>query len=92
MATSNPNQSMRLILSAEGVRRRAVPVADFSEASRAMREFVERNGLGASQLTGRCGEITAGPGGAVARVSYNGRVWDARPFPDAECLYPEVNP
>ncbi len=56
-------------------RERRVPVASLAEASRALREFIERNELGAGNMTRRTGTVL-GPGGcAVARVSYNGRVW-----------------
>jgi hypothetical protein len=51
-----------------------VPLADYAAASRACREFIDANDLGAS--TWRGGRIVdAATRKAVATVSYNGRVW-----------------
>lgn len=58
---------------------RLLCVAGFGEASRAARAYIERNHLGGGNWTGgavyRLGDGRSAPV-QVARVSYNGRVWD----------------
>jgi hypothetical protein len=51
-------------------------VGSLDEASREMRDFIEENGLGASHLSRDCGIVRDDKGVFVAKVSYNGRVWD----------------
>lgn len=53
-----------------------VPVASLKEASEKLRAWVTLNGLGGGNITKRCGLVMA-HSTKVARVSYNGRVWDA---------------
>lgn len=65
---------MLLTLCATGIKRVSVPVASFASASAAMRDFIERHDLGASNLGRACGEVWDN-GAEVARVSYNGKVW-----------------
>jgi hypothetical protein len=48
-------------------------VADFEEASRACRAYVEHWNLGGGNWTG--GLVIDRSGRAVARISYNGRIW-----------------
>jgi hypothetical protein len=48
-------------------------VADLEEASRACRAYVEYLNLGGGNWSG--GLVVDAKGKAVARVSYNGRVW-----------------
>jgi hypothetical protein len=64
---------MRLKLSAK----ESVEVGSLADASRAFRAYIDANLLGASQLHVGAGYVTEG-GKAVARVSYNGRVWSPR--------------
>lgn len=64
---------LRLHIGGVGLGRRWVPIADFTAASRACREFIEANDLGASAWRG--GQIVDDAGKVVATVSYNGRVW-----------------
>ena len=51
-----------------------VAVNDWSEASSVFRDWIEKNGYGASNLTNEAGVILD-MGKKVAHVSYNGRVW-----------------
>ena len=51
-----------------------VEVADYAQASRVCRAYIDRNELGGGNWTG--GAIRLGRK-TVARVSYNGRVWAA---------------
>jgi hypothetical protein len=53
-----------------------VNVRTADEASAAMRHYIEFEGLGGSDLKPRCGSIFSNDNKLVARVSYNGRVWD----------------
>ena len=53
---------------------KVLQVASLKEASKACRRYIDRNGLGGGNWTG--GQV-AEDGVFVARVSYNGRVWDA---------------
>ena len=68
-------------------RRMEVEVGSFAQASRALRDWVDRNELGAGNMAGRCGEVTA-DGRVVARVSYNGRVWTPEEWPGNSELVP----
>ncbi|UGY15185.1 hypothetical protein HAP48_0042785 [Bradyrhizobium septentrionale] len=60
-------------------RTKAVTVADYPAASKAVRAFIEKGDLGAGcgssleAFTG--GNIVDGKGKMIAHVSYNGRVW-----------------
>lgn len=53
-------------------RARKVEVADYAEASKVARAYIEKNGLGCGNWAG--GRIFDG-GKVIARVSFNGRVW-----------------
>ena len=64
--------ALRVQLAATGRRATWVAVPDFAAASRACRQFIEANGLGASGWRG--GAIVDTAKNVVARVSYNGRV------------------
>lgn len=48
-------------------------VDSFSDASRAVRRFINTNDLGSGNFTG--GRLFDEAGKVVGRVSYNGRVW-----------------
>jgi hypothetical protein len=67
-------RTLKVLLAAVGIRARWVAVADYVVASRACREFIEANDLGASRWRG--GRVVdAVTKEVVANVSYNGRVW-----------------
>lgn len=51
-----------------------VSVASLEEASKVLRAWVERNGLGGGNMTQRCGSVTDGSK-PIAHISYNGRIW-----------------
>jgi hypothetical protein len=53
--------------------RATVEAETMQSAARMCRDYIERNGLGAGNWTG--GKVREG-GKQVARVSYNGRVWN----------------
>ena len=74
MQTTNIENALIVEIGAVGIRRRWVAVRDLPAASRACRAFIEEHDLGASQWLG--GAVAdAATKVAVARVSYNGRVW-----------------
>jgi len=52
-----------------------VPVETLAEASRAVREHLDSNALGASQWGQLHAPVKDGAGKVIALVSYNGRVW-----------------
>lgn len=52
-----------------------VEVKGLRHASKVCREFITRNGLGGGNWFGPAGEVYR-DGIKVARVSYNGRLWD----------------
>jgi hypothetical protein len=61
-------------------KKKAVSVATYAEASKAVRDYIDANDLGAGCGSGLAaftgGKIVSELGGEIARVSYNGRVWD----------------
>lgn len=66
---------------------RSFPFTSLEQVSAAYSATIHRLGVGGSE-TPRC-EIFDGSGQRVARVSYNGRVWNNDDF----CLYdPIINP
>jgi hypothetical protein len=54
-------------------KRQTVEVKDFAEASRVCRQYIEENDLGGGNWTG--GQVCEGAK-QIARISYNGRIWD----------------
>lgn len=58
-----------------------VEVKDLKEASRICSSFIEENDLGAGNWTG--GDVYEGEN-IIARVSYNGRVWEPLPYPQCK--------
>ena len=48
-------------------------VDSIAEASRVVRDYIERNQLGGGNWTG--GEVVDASGATVARISFNGRAW-----------------
>jgi hypothetical protein len=57
-----------------GVPPRIVAVETMADASAAAREYIKAHNLGGGNWIG--GEIRDLAGNEVARVSYNGRIWD----------------
>lgn len=57
------------------IRPQVVEVADYNAASKVCRRFINEHDLGAGNWTG--GDVIDG-GALVARVSYDGRVWDTK--------------
>ena len=68
-----------------------IKVANLKEASRAVRDYIERRGMGSSEWAG--GEVLHA-GSVIARVSYNGRVWapDGKEITDLTKPLPRSNP
>ena len=65
-----------IYLAAVGCPSFKIPVESADMAAAQMRGYVDHNGLGSSDLKRDCGNIYTDAGELVARVSYNGRVWD----------------
>lgn len=60
-----------------------VEVTSWKEASQLCLKYIEDGELGAGNWTG--GQITSGKSRiALARVSYNGRVWEGDKYPSTE--------
>lgn len=70
-----------------GVENRTVTVVDIPAASKACRDYIEKNDLGGGNWAG--GLITDETGAEVGRVSYNGRVWPPGPLrTDSQPIWP----
>jgi hypothetical protein len=57
----------------------AQPAGSLADAARICRDFIARNGLGGGNWGAPFGDVYAASGsetGRVARISYNGRIWD----------------
>ena len=68
-----------------GVKRAIVRVATLGDASKACRLFIECHGLGGGNWTG--GEVkNVRTKEVVAKVSYNGRVWQPGVWPTSEIV------
>ena len=65
-----------LKLTAVGCPTLHVPVNDADQILRIWERYRDENGIGASDMKGGCGDLIAADGGVVARISYNGRIWD----------------
>lgn len=52
------------------------PAESLEDASRKVREEIERNDIGSRAWTG--GDVVDDDGNYVAWVSYNGRIWDPK--------------
>jgi hypothetical protein len=66
-------------------RRIVQEVSSLAEASAALTQWVARNGLGGGNLARDCGEVRDN-GKVIARVSYNGRVWEPGEWPTKEIV------
>ena len=58
-------------------RKKAIEVESLPAASAAIRQFIELNGFGSSDFAG--GNVyNSSTNKLIAKVSYNGRIWDAQ--------------
>jgi hypothetical protein len=57
-------------------------VGSLKDAAAKCRWFIEYYELGGGNWTG--GEVTNEAGEIIARISYNGRIWDPRPWPECK--------
>lgn len=73
----NPDRGQDPEASLYGLDRVMVHVTSFEEASALCRAYIEENGLGGGNWAG--GQVFDERGSEVARISYNGRVWNASP-------------
>jgi hypothetical protein len=81
-------QPSRLWLQLYGfVHRRRVPVSGHADASDKLTAFMTFHGYGQNDVQAGNGDVIDMNGSVVFRVSPNGKVWDARPYPQCECLY-----
>ena len=74
--TNLPQTHGYLILSSIGNPTYKVRVSDAEEASKLWCAYRDRLGIGASALKSNSGNLVDSTGKIVARVSYNGRIWD----------------
>jgi hypothetical protein len=65
-----------IYLAASGCPTLKIPVESADMASAMFQQYRDRNGIGASDMKSDCGSIFADDGTLVAKVSYNGRVWN----------------
>jgi len=63
------------------IKARFITVATLKEASEICSAFIEKNELGGGNWTG--GQVFEN-GKEIARVSYNGRIWEPLPFPQSK--------
>ena len=72
-----------LKLAAEGCPTLHVPVNNAEQIVRIWERYRDENGISASDMKGGCGDLIGSDGSVVARISYNGRIWDA----NGKCVY-----
>lgn len=70
-----------LRLAAIGIPTRDHRVFSSDEAIAVWTDFRDHNNLGGSDLKKGCGDVHDAKGQLVARISYNGRVWDTNNKP-----------
>jgi hypothetical protein len=68
-------RSGHLRLAAVGCPTLRVLVNDAEQIVRIWEHYRDKNGIGASDMKSGCGDLIA-DGGVIARISYNGRIWD----------------
>lgn len=71
-----------------GVRDLVAEVGSLAEAAAECRKFIDEHGLGGGNWAG--GEVLDLAGNAIARVSYNGRVWASPGEPELSFLEAEL--
>ena len=64
-----------LLLTAEGCPTLKLPVTSADAAASLFARYRDYYGIGASDMKEGCGNICSHEGTAIARVSYNGRIW-----------------
>jgi hypothetical protein len=69
-------RSGHLRLAAVGCPTLHVPVNDAEQIVRIWEHYRDKNGIGASDMKRGCGDLIAADGRVIARISYNGRIWD----------------
>src|SRR5690348_2255233 len=76
--TAIPSTALKgyLVLSAVGLRTQRVPVSDAAQTVAIWSKWRDSNGLGASDLKQDSGNLVNENGTVVAKVSYNGKIWD----------------
>jgi hypothetical protein len=70
-----------LNLSAEGYPTHTIRVRTANEAAVLWEYYRDFHDIGASEMTSECGRVTDAQGKLHARISYNGRIWDANQNP-----------
>jgi hypothetical protein len=70
-----------LYLAAIGCPTKNVPVANSEQAQNAFNMYRSIYDFGGSAMKRGCGDIRDENGALIARISYNGRVWDAEGKP-----------
>jgi hypothetical protein len=65
-----------IYLAASGCPTLKIPVQSADMASAMFQRYRDWNGIGASDMKLDCGSVFANDGTLVAKVSYNGRVWN----------------
>ena len=71
---------MRLNLHFAGQEPSSIGVTDLSDASRKFREHIETHDFGGSDMRTGCGLVMNNNREQIARVSYNGKVWNPAPW------------
>jgi hypothetical protein len=73
-----PSEGGVLYLAMDGYPTLTIPVKSADAASAILQGYRDRYCIGASDMLEGCGNILTTDGTVVARVSYNGRVWNTR--------------
>jgi len=68
-------------LAASGAPTLDITVQFADEAARVFSTYRETYGFGASEMKARCGNLYDSRKRLVGRISYNGRIWDAKGNP-----------
>ena len=82
------NDVYTLYLAAVGAPAIKLPVRFADDASRAFLAYRDYFSFGSSAMAWGCGEIRNSTGELVARISYNGRIWDRRGYQISESCLP----
>jgi len=71
-------KSWVLYLAAKGCPTFRIRVPDSGSASLLFAKYRDSYGFGASDMRRNCGNVYDSTGAVIARISYNGRVWNER--------------
>lgn len=66
-------------------KRRQIEVKSLADASAQYRAWIDRNGLGGGNMALHSGEVVEN-GRVIARISYNGRIWEPGEWPTKEII------